>query len=147
MGFRLVEILCVFGISQRPRNSSNIGLHPVNLLRRCVLHRLVGEIQIHLSTILLKKQLHLTKRIVLFHYDNASANTCAIATAKLVEICYKPLPHPPHSSDLVPCDLFLCPNLKNVNFATEVYFAYFQKIYIFQMNQRSWSNVRSSISS
>lgn len=55
MGFRLVEILCVFGISQRPRNSSNIGLHPVNLLRRCVLHRLVGEIQIHLSTILLKK--------------------------------------------------------------------------------------------
>ena len=49
---------------------------------------------------------------MLFHHDNAPAHTGAIATAKLFDLCYKILPHPPYSPDLAPSDYFLFPNMK-----------------------------------
>lgn len=90
---------------------------------------------------LMKKRPHLTKKKVLFHHDNAPAHSSAIATAKLVELRYELLPHPPYSPDLAPCDFFLFPNMKKwlggkrftsneeVIAATEAYFAEFDKSY------------------
>lgn len=48
---------------------------------------------------------------VLFHHDNVSAHSSAIATAKLVGLRYVLLSHP-YSPDLAPCDFFLFPNMK-----------------------------------
>lgn len=52
------------------------------------------------------------RKKLLFHHDNAPAHSSHIATAKLVELGYELLPHPPYSPDLAPCDFFLFPNLK-----------------------------------
>ena len=49
---------------------------------------------------------------MLFHHDNAPAHTSAIATAKLVDLRYEILPHPPYFPDLAPSDYFLFSNLK-----------------------------------
>jgi histone-lysine N-methyltransferase SETMAR len=59
-----------------------------------------------------KKRPHLSKKKVLFHHDNAPAHTSAIATAKLFQLRYELVPHPPYSPDLAPSDFFLFPNLK-----------------------------------
>ena len=60
-------------------------------------------------------------------------------TAKLVELGYELLPHPPYSPDQAPCNFFLSPNLKKslagqkfesndeVIAATETYFSDFKK--------------------
>ena len=81
------------------------------------------------------------RKKVLFHHDDAPAHTSAVATAKLVELCYELLPHLPYSPDFAPCDFFLFPNLKKslagqkfesneeVIAATEAYFADLQKTY------------------
>jgi len=88
-----------------------------------------------------KIQPHLAKNKVLFHLDNAPAHTSALAKAKLVELGYELLPHPPYSSDLAPSDFFLFPNLKKslagqklasneeVVAAIEAYFADLEKTY------------------
>jgi len=60
----------------------------------------------------MRKRPHLAKKKVLFHHDNAPAHSSSIATAKLVELHYELLPHPPYSPDLAPCDFFLFPNIK-----------------------------------
>ena len=49
---------------------------------------------------------------VLFHHDNAPADTSAIATAKLFDLRKEILPHPPYSPNLAPSDYFLFPNMK-----------------------------------
>uniref|UniRef100_A0A131YT73 Transposase n=1 Tax=Rhipicephalus appendiculatus TaxID=34631 RepID=A0A131YT73_RHIAP len=59
-----------------------------------------------------KKRPHLVKKKVLFHHENAPAHTCAVATAKLVELGYEVVPHPAYSPYLAPSDFFLFPNLK-----------------------------------
>ena len=46
---------------------------------------------------LMKKRPYLAKKKVLFHHDNAPAHSSAIATAKLVELRYELLHHPPYS--------------------------------------------------
>ena len=86
---------------------------------------------------LMKQRPHLAKKKVLFHHDNTPAHSSAIATAKLVELRYELLPHPPYSPDLAPCDFFLFPNMKKwlggkrftsneeVIAASEAYFADF----------------------
>jgi len=77
---------------------------------------------------------------VLFHHDNAPAHTSVLAKAKLVELGYELLPHPPYYPDLALCDLFLFPNfvsLAGQKFAsneedvaaTEAYFADLEKTY------------------
>jgi Transposase. len=53
-----------------------------------------------------KKRPYLAKKKVFFHHDNAPALTSAIATARLVELHYELLPHPPYSPDFGPYDLF-----------------------------------------
>lgn len=81
------------------------------------------------------------KKKVLFHHDNVPAHTCAVATAKLVELGYEVVPHSAYSPDLAPSDFFLFPNLKKslagqkfesnaeVIAATEAYFAAQEKTY------------------
>jgi len=88
-----------------------------------------------------RKQPYLAKKKVLFYRDNASAHSSAIATAKLVELCYELLSHPLYSLDLAPCDFYLFPNMKkwlggkrftsHEEFIaeTEAYFAEFDKLY------------------
>ena len=58
------------------------------------------------------KRLKLCMCILDFHHDNAPVHTSAVATAKLVELGYELLPHPPYSPDLAPCDFFLFPNME-----------------------------------
>lgn len=88
-----------------------------------------------------KKRPHLLKKKVLFHQDNAPAHSSAVATAKLAELRYELLPHPPYSPDLAPSDFFLFPNMKKwlggkrftsneeVITETEAYFEEFDKSY------------------
>lgn len=88
-----------------------------------------------------RKRPHLAKKKVLFHQDNAPAHKSAISMAKLQELRYELVPHPPYSPDLAPCDYYLYPNLKKwlggkrfgsneeVITETEAYFEGFQKSY------------------
>ncbi|XP_014487335.1 PREDICTED: histone-lysine N-methyltransferase SETMAR-like, partial [Dinoponera quadriceps] len=52
---------------------------------------LLGRIEVELK----KKRLHLAKKKVLFHYDNAPAHSSTIAIAKLFELRHQLLTHPP----------------------------------------------------
>lgn len=91
-----------------------------------------------------EKRPHLSKKKVLFHHDNAPAHSSAISTAKLVELRYELLPHPPYSPDLAPSDFFLFPNLKKwlggkrfssnseIITATNAYFEEFEKSYFLE---------------
>lgn len=47
----------------------------------------------------------------LFHHDNAPAHTALSARQFLTKNGLTPVPHPPHSRDLSPCD-FLFPRMK-----------------------------------
>jgi len=88
---------------------------------------------------------------MLFHHDNALAHTSALSKAKLVELGYELLPHPPNTPDLAPCDFFLFPNLKKslagqkfasneeVVAATEAYFADLKKTY-FSDRLKKWEH-------
>jgi len=58
-----------------------------------------------------KKRPYLAKK-KLFHHNNAPTHSSAIAMAKLVELRYELLSHPPYSPDLAPCDFYLFPNKK-----------------------------------
>lgn len=60
-----------------------------------------------------KDRLHLAKKKVLFHQDNAPAHTSRVAKEKIQDLGYELLPHPPYSPDLAPCDFFLFPKLKS----------------------------------
>jgi len=75
---------------------------------RAVLCRIIGPIRRRIT----ENTAHLAKKKVIFHHDNATAHTSALAKAKLVELGYELLPHPPYSPDLAPCDFLLFPNLK-----------------------------------
>jgi histone-lysine N-methyltransferase SETMAR len=58
------------------------------------------------------KRPRLARKKVIFHHDNAPTHTSTVAMAKLHELRFELLPHPPYSPDLAPCDFFLFPNLK-----------------------------------
>ena len=60
-----------------------------------------------------EKRPGMARKQVLFHQDNAPAHTSAISMAKIHELHYKLIPHPPYSPDLAPSDFFLFPNMKN----------------------------------
>jgi len=119
---------------------------------RCYLHQVPGEGQNGHRAVLCRIIGPIRRRItentapfgeekVLFHHDNAPAHTSALAKAKLVELAYELLPHPPYSPGLAPCDFSLFPNLKqslagqkfasneDVVAATEAYFADLKKTY------------------
>ena len=46
-----------------------------------------------------------------FH-DNAPAHTSAVVVAKLMELGFQLVSHPPYSPDLAPSDYYLFPNMK-----------------------------------
>lgn len=48
----------------------------------------------------------------MFHHDNAPAHTSQVVAAKLHDLRFEVLPHPPYSPDLAPSDYFLFPKLK-----------------------------------
>lgn len=58
------------------------------------------------------KRPHLKKKKILLHQDNARVHTCTVSMAKIMELKFELLPHPPYSPDLAPSDFFLFPNLK-----------------------------------
>jgi len=45
-------------------------------------------------------------------FDNAPSHTSAVALAKIHELRFEQLDHPPYSPDLAPSDFFLFPKLK-----------------------------------
>ena len=61
---------------------------------------------------LAEKRPHLQKKKILFHQDNAPSHTSAVAMAKIHELRFELLDHPPYSPDLAPSDFFLFPHLK-----------------------------------
>lgn len=61
-----------------------------------------------------KKRPHLKKKKVLFHQDNAPCHRSITTMAKLHELGYELLPHPPYSPDLAPSDFFLFADLKRM---------------------------------
>jgi len=65
-----------------------------------------------LKTELQEKRPRLAHKKVLFHHDNAPAHTSAVVAAKLMEIGFRLVPHPPYSPDLAPSDYYLFPNMK-----------------------------------
>ena len=54
------------------------------------------------------------KKKVLFHQDNAPSDKSIATMAKLYELHFKLLTHPPYSSDLVPSDFWLFAELKRM---------------------------------
>ena len=59
-----------------------------------------------------EKRPRLKRQKVLFHHGNARVHTCAPVMAKLSDLRYELVDHPPYSPDLAPCDFFLFPKLK-----------------------------------
>ena len=59
-----------------------------------------------------KKCLYLAKKKVIFHQDNESVHIYAIAMAKLHELKFELLTHPPYAPDLVLSDISLFPNME-----------------------------------
>ena len=66
----------------------------------------------HLSDEIKKKRLHLAKKKVLFHQDNAPIHTSVIVMAKINELKFKLLPHATYLPHLASSDYFIFPNLK-----------------------------------
>ena len=61
-----------------------------------------------------EKRPHLKKKKVLFNQDNALCHKSMKTRAKLHELDFKLLPHPPYSPDLAPSDFFLFSDLKRM---------------------------------
>jgi transposase len=61
-----------------------------------------------------KKRPHMKKKKVLFHQDNAPCHKSIVTMAKLHELGFKLLPHPPYSPDLAPSDYYLFAGLKKM---------------------------------
>lgn len=49
---------------------------------------------------------------IIFHQDNAPVHKSVVTIAKLNDLKYEFLDHPPYSSNLAPSDYYRCPNLK-----------------------------------
>jgi histone-lysine N-methyltransferase SETMAR len=49
---------------------------------------------------------------ILFHHDNAPTYFSGVVAAKLMELGFQLVPHPPYSPDLAPLDYYLFPNMK-----------------------------------
>ena len=59
-----------------------------------------------------EKRPGLQKKKIIFHQDNAPAHKSVLTMAKINELKYELLDHPPYSPDLAPSDFFLFPDLK-----------------------------------
>ena len=67
-----------------------------------------------LKTEIAKKRPHMKKKKVLFHQDNAPCHKSLVTMAKLHELGFELLPHPPYSPDLAPSDYWLFADLKKM---------------------------------
>ena len=65
-----------------------------------------------LHTAIQQKRPGIKKKKIYFLQDNAPAHTSKVVMAKLKELRYELVPHPPYSPDLAPSDFFLFPKLK-----------------------------------
>ncbi|GFW18407.1 mariner Mos1 transposase [Trichonephila clavipes] len=63
---------------------------------------------------IVEKRPYLKKKKVLFHQDNAPCHKSMKSMAKLHELGFELLPHPPYSPDLAPSDFFLFSYLKRM---------------------------------
>jgi histone-lysine N-methyltransferase SETMAR len=70
--------------------------------RRTITGQYCAQLLGRFDDALKKKRPHFGKKKVLFHQDNALARRSLVAAAKLVELGYELLPHPPYSPDLAP---------------------------------------------
>ena len=68
----------------------------------------------HLKEEIAKKWLQIKKKKVLFHQDNAPCHKSIATMAKLYELHFKLLPHPPHSPNLTSSDYWLFSDLKRM---------------------------------
>jgi len=64
-----------------------------------------------LKTELQEKRPRLAHKKMLFHH-NAPAHSSGAVAAKLMELEFQLIPHPPYSPDLFPLDYYLFPNMK-----------------------------------
>lgn len=65
-----------------------------------------------LKTEIMKKRPHFMKKKVLFHQDNVPLHTSTVAMAKIHELQFELIDHPPYSPDLAPSNFFLFPKFK-----------------------------------
>ena len=65
-----------------------------------------------LSAEIKEKRLHMQKKKVLFHQDNAPCHKSMKTMVKLNELSFDLLPYPPSSPDLAPSDYWLFADLK-----------------------------------
>ena len=65
-----------------------------------------------LSAEIKRERLHIQKKKVLFHPDNALCHKSMKKMVKLNELRFELLPHPPYSPDLAPSDYWLFADLK-----------------------------------
>lgn len=61
-----------------------------------------------------KKRPHIKKKKVILHQDNAPCHKSIKTMAKINELGFKLLPHPPYSPDLAPSDYWLFADLKKM---------------------------------
>lgn len=66
----------------------------------------------YLKAEIAKKRSHMAKKKVLFHQDNTPCHKSLKSMAKLHELDFELLPHPPYSRDLAPSDYYLFEDLK-----------------------------------
>jgi transposase len=64
-----------------------------------------------LKTELQEKRPRLAHKKILF-YHKALAHSSGVVAAKLMELGFQLVPHPPYSPDLAPSDYYLFPNMK-----------------------------------
>lgn len=78
---------------------TNTGQYYAELLQ-CLEH----EMQI--------KRPHLARKKILFHHNNAPVHSSIVDMAKINELKFELMPHPPYSPDLTSSDYYLFPNFK-----------------------------------
>ena len=72
------------------------------------------ELLVRLKDEIAKKRPHMKKKKIIFHQDNAPCHKSMKTMAKLSELGYELLPHPPYSPDLAPSNYWLFADLKKM---------------------------------
>ena len=83
--------------------------------------RYIGQLM-RLKNEIGEKRLQMKKKKVLFHQDNAPRHKSLATMAKLNEVSFELLPHPPYSPDLAPSDYYLFADLKKMLQGKRFYF-------------------------
>ena len=72
------------------------------------------ELLVRLKDEIAKRRPHMKKKKIVLHQDNAPCHKSMKTMAKLSELGYELLPHPPYSPDLAPSNYWLFADLKNM---------------------------------